>query len=264
MSRAELFVPTNWRMSSLFSSHWLAKSVGDVDELLPLGLVVGRDVVAGEVLVVVVDAVEERLAHARCRGGPRRRCRSCRQVGAVDELGRLGEARAADAGTTRVDQQRPDARRRVGGEVADEVQPERAGVRVGVVDRDLQPALLEPFAERGPLDRLRLERRQRAPPPPSSPACGRLDDGHFVSTAVDGSVGLSGPVATIDRRPTTSARWCRRRGTGGTGAGDDGDATGEEGGETGEIGSHGSWLPRLRGAPCHARRRPGLAPIADP
>ena len=50
--------------------HCSAKSSGHIDDLLALGVVVGGDVGAGVVLVVVVDAVDERLALAGAAGVP--------------------------------------------------------------------------------------------------------------------------------------------------------------------------------------------------
>ena len=65
MSRAELLVPTNWRMSPFFSTQCVDELVEQTDDLVALGLVVRGDVGAGVVLVVVVDAVDRRRAAAR-------------------------------------------------------------------------------------------------------------------------------------------------------------------------------------------------------
>ena len=47
MSRAELLVPMNWRMSAFFVDALVGEVLGEVDDLLALGVVVGRDVVPG-------------------------------------------------------------------------------------------------------------------------------------------------------------------------------------------------------------------------
>ena len=86
--------------------------LGDVDDLLALGVVVGGDVGAGVVVVVVVDAVDERLALAGAAGVPADDVEAVEEVRAVDELGRLGEDRPAEAGSAGVDEQRADARDR--------------------------------------------------------------------------------------------------------------------------------------------------------
>ena len=65
MSRAALLVPTNWMMSALFAAQAVGELLGEVDDLLAFGIVVGRDVDAGVEVVVVVDAVDRRLGQAR-------------------------------------------------------------------------------------------------------------------------------------------------------------------------------------------------------
>ena len=84
-------------MSSLRLDALLGEVLGDVDDLLALGVVVGGDVGAGVVLVVVVDAVDGRLALARAAGVPADDVEAVEEVRAVDELGRLGEDRPAEA-----------------------------------------------------------------------------------------------------------------------------------------------------------------------
>ena len=169
------------------------------------------------------------------------------QVGAVDELGRLGEDRPAEPGSARVDEQRADARVGVGGEVADEVQAERAGVGVGVVDRHLETALLESVAERRPFDRLRLERRERRRNRfGGRRRCGGLD--HFGRLA--GLGGLDGSV--VSSLGDLGGR--RRLGgvgsgsTDGAGTGGDGDAGDEERDEP--EGARGRIMGGILEAPC--------------
>ena len=70
----------------------------DVDDLLALGVVVGRDVVAGVVLVVVVDAVDRRLAVARAARIPADDVEALQELLALARLGAGRELGAAEPG----------------------------------------------------------------------------------------------------------------------------------------------------------------------
>ena len=161
MSRAESFVPTCWRMSAFFVTHWSSKLLGQVDDLLALGVVVGRDVGAGEVLVVVVDAVDRRRRVAGAPRVPADDVEVLEQLLVVAELGAGGERRPAEAGPAGVDEQRADPGVLVGRAVAHEEQLERPRGGVVVVDRHLQQAGVELVVELLPVDRTRRLRRVR-------------------------------------------------------------------------------------------------------
>ena len=146
--------------SSLRSTHALGEVLGQVDDLLALGVVVGGDVGAGVVVVVVVDAIDGRLALAGAAGVPADDVEAVEEVLAVDQLGGRGEDRPAEPGPARVDEQRADA---LDGSLARcrtryRLNSGRRGWRSRSGPRG---TLLEPVAERRPLDRLGVERRQR-------------------------------------------------------------------------------------------------------
>ncbi len=129
--------------------------LGEVDELLRSGVGLGRDVGLGEVAVVVVDAVDERLALAGAPRIPADDVEPVEQLPVVGhELGEDGELAAAESGPARVDQQGADPFVGLGGAVAGEVELERRALGIGVVDRDLERADVDGVVELLPLDRL--------------------------------------------------------------------------------------------------------------
>ena len=126
MSRAELFVPTCSRIVVVVLRAAARRSpAGDVDDLLVLGLVVGRDVVAGVVLVVVVDAVDRRLAEPVPRGSQPTMSKRSSSASPKMSSATAGEVAAAEPGPAGVDEQRADLVLLVVGEVAGDEQLER-------------------------------------------------------------------------------------------------------------------------------------------
>ena len=158
MSRALSLVPTCWRMSPLRVSHPSAKRLVGVDDLGALGVVL-RGVVAGEVRVVVVDAVDRRRALAGAARIPSDDVEPLPERPVVDLGGSQREHAAAEPGPARVHEQRADLVLLIERVVARQVELERRAVRVAVVDRNIERADVDSVVELRPLDRLRLERR---------------------------------------------------------------------------------------------------------
>ena len=127
--------------------------LGDVDDLLALRLVVGRDVGAGVIGVVVVDAVDRRLALAGPAGIPPDDVEALEELLTEDELGEQPEIAAAEARPTRVDQQRTDLVVLVPGQMARDVQLGRLAIGVVVVDGHLEDGRLRVLADLSPVER---------------------------------------------------------------------------------------------------------------
>ena len=104
MSRAALFVPTNWMISALSRCAGIGELLGQVDELLAFGIVVGRDVGAGVEVVVVVDAIDRRFRQARATRVEPDDVEGVEHLAVEDLIGIVDEVGPAEAGTTRVHQ----------------------------------------------------------------------------------------------------------------------------------------------------------------
>ena len=153
MSRAVSFVPTCSRMSSLFSAQRSVNSCLMSMICWRSVVVVGCDVVAGVVVVVVVDAVDRRLAVAGATRVPADDVEALQQLLAEQELGAGGVLGAAESRPARVDQQRADLVLLVVGQPAGEEQLELRPVGIVVVDRHFEDRGLQPLVELAPLER---------------------------------------------------------------------------------------------------------------
>ena len=112
------------------------------DQVATLTLVVGGDVDLGEIRVVLVDAVDVRLAEAGAARVPTDDVEAVEQTLVEDLLGVEREVAAAEPGPARVDEQRPDAMLGVVGEPARHEEFQCPGRRVVVVDRGGHPRRL--------------------------------------------------------------------------------------------------------------------------
>ena len=136
----------------------LGEAARDVDELLPLGVVLGGGVDRGEVRVVVVDAVDRWVALTSAARVPRDDVEPAEDLLVVDAGGTEREERAFAAGATRVHEQRADLVVLVLRVVASEEQLEPGPVGIGPVDGDLERGDVDGIVERLPLERARVER----------------------------------------------------------------------------------------------------------
>ncbi len=158
MSRAELFVPTCSMMSALLATQSSANSSARSTASWRSCGGVGGDVGLGEEAVVVVDAVDERLALAGAPGIPPDDVEMVEQLLVVGhELGEDRELAPAESGSAGVHEQGTDPLVGLGGAVAGEVQLERRALGIGVVDRDVERRDIDAVGEVLPFDGRRLE-----------------------------------------------------------------------------------------------------------
>ena len=165
--------------------------LGELDQHLPFGVVVGSDVRCGEVgvVVVVVDAVDGTLALAGAAWIPADHVEVVGDLVAEPAGGPQRQRGAIGTRATAVGQQR-SCRCVRRGAVTSDVQIDRVALRVGVVDGHRDRALIDTIGELRPLDRV-LE------------GFDRLDGRRRLGNGGDDRIGDAGDVA---RRPP-AVRW---------------------------------------------------------
>ena len=151
----------------------IGELLGEIDSFLLLLRGVGGDVGLGEEAVVVVDAVDERLALAGAPRIPPDDVEMVEQLLVVGhELGEDRELAPTESRSAGVHEQGTDPLVGLGGAVAGEVQLERGALGIGVVDRDVERRDVDAVVELLPFDGSRLELtgilRRRAARPSSA------------------------------------------------------------------------------------------------
>ena len=114
----------------------------EVDDLLAFGFIIGSDVGARKVAVVIVDAINGRRALASATRIPANDVELLEQRLAVDRIGLHRELAAAKTRAARVHQQRANALAGLGGQVPRDEKVECAFGRILVVDRNPKSARL--------------------------------------------------------------------------------------------------------------------------
>ena len=177
----------------------IGELLGEVDGFLSLLRGLGRDVGLGEEAVVVVDAVDGRLALAGAPRIPADDVEMVEQLLVVGhEFGEDGELAPTESRPAGVHEQGTDPLVGLGGAVAGEVELEGGALGIGVVDRDVERRNIDALGGLLPLDRSRLE----------------LIGSSWWRTAVGARFGrCSGAVGRHGRRPGAVARPLRDIGT---------------------------------------------------
>ena len=130
----------------------LGELQSEVDDLLTLRIVIGGDVGAGVEVVVVVDAVDRRFRQAGATRVEPDDVEGVGQLVSEQLIGVGDEVAPTEAGTTGVDDQRAHRGAGVVRDTPHDMDPEHGPVRVGIVDRHLEKALLETWPDLRPHD----------------------------------------------------------------------------------------------------------------